>query len=197
MDNLLDLARKFDATNTPELREKLRAAIENSTAMEPAEQDEVDRLLVLGDQIRTLLGERYGEFEDRYAELITDVEPSHRSPAMATLRAIDLVVHASVGLSRGTHLIGIQVPESIPPGDYDSVLISASTGQVRILDIATDGKTCDGTCNEPTPFSIALPHRVVLGRRVDAGLLVSVELSVESERCAVVGFWFLRKTQDN
>lgn len=89
MDNLLDLARKFDAANTPELRKKLRAAIANSTAMEPADQESVDRLLALGDHVKSMLGERYPEFDERYSALIEKC-PRFLWPARAALRQMSL-----------------------------------------------------------------------------------------------------------
>lgn len=195
-DDLISCARKIDAANTVELREKFRVAIENSTPMEPADQEAVDRLLGLGDELKTVLGGRYTEFDEQYSKFI-DTEPAHWSPAMATLRAMDIFAHASAPLSRGTHLISIQVPESIPPGNYESVLISTRKPEpsVRILDMRTDGTYPTAADEEPSPLNIALPHRCTLGRRVDAGRVVSVHLSVDSAGCANVDFWFLRATE--
>lgn len=88
MDNLLDLARKFDATHSPEIREKLRAAVENSTNLEPADQATVDEVLALGDRIKTQLGERCGEFEDRFTKLIERCK-DYPWPAESAVRLSD------------------------------------------------------------------------------------------------------------
>lgn len=103
MDNLLDLARKFDAANTPELREKLRAAIENSTAMKSADQATVNELLTLGEQFKPLIGERYEEFEERYARLV-DNQKTYQWPVEITIRAMGLVSPEETGNIRFLYL---------------------------------------------------------------------------------------------
>lgn len=98
MDNLLDIARKFDDTNTVYLREQLRASIENSTPMEPMDKENADSLLVIGEQIRELLSDRYQEFEDKFTRLI-DEQPTYKWAAETIVRQLGLVPADAIGSS--------------------------------------------------------------------------------------------------
>ncbi len=87
--SILDLAKRIDALNSPEFRERLRLAMENSADMSAADKADIDKLLALGDEMKTALGERYEDFEVNYDRFISAF-PKNVEAAELTLRIIGI-----------------------------------------------------------------------------------------------------------
>lgn len=87
--NLLGLAKKIDSLNSPEFRERLRLAIENSADMSATDKADIEKMLALGEEMKTVLGEQSEEFEVNYDRFISAF-PKHVEAAELTLRIIGI-----------------------------------------------------------------------------------------------------------
>ncbi len=87
--SILDLAKKIDSLNSPEFRERMRLAMENSADMSATDKADIEKLLALGDEMKTTLGEQSEEFEVNYDRFISAF-PKNVEAAELTLRIIGI-----------------------------------------------------------------------------------------------------------
>lgn len=111
--SLLDLARKFDSAYRPGLNERISAAIENTTALDAEDQAAFDVRLSLAEQMRLPLGERFAEFESKYAELIGGCSGAFR-PAETVLRLLLGMTPSDTSFGSGISWPTIASGEDIP-----------------------------------------------------------------------------------
>ena len=90
MATLLELTQKFDSLYRPEFRDRLRSAIETSSELSTEDHAVIDAVLVLGDEIKSALGERHQELDERFDFLITNF-PSAENPILALTVNMGLV----------------------------------------------------------------------------------------------------------